>query len=294
MKRIGFVGAGVMGHGMACRLIQAGYPVCVIAHRNREPIDDLLSKGASEAADYEQLAGTSDIIVLCVSNSRAVEEVAVALRPGLRAGMMVVDMGTSRPESTRSLYRTFADLEVSFVESPVAGGVKQAAAGELGAFVGASPKTFEDVLPLLSAMCKTVHHFGPPGAGGVAKLLSNYLVFSMVATVLEVFTRARDADIDWRKLYDIAICGSGDSGVLRRMIGSAVEGDYKGYVFNVEGALKDMTYFGEMSESMGSLSELGRAVTQVYEKAVADGHGSSLLSELLAPDSAGKNANDEA
>jgi 3-hydroxyisobutyrate dehydrogenase-like beta-hydroxyacid dehydrogenase len=285
MKRIGFVGVGVMGHGMASRLLQAGHPVTVIAHRNRNPIDDLVSKGAGEVSDCEQLARSSDVIVLCVSNSRAVEEVMTAVEPVLRPGMMVVDMGTSRPDSTRTLYRNLSELEVSFVESPVAGGVKQAAAGELGAFVGADAAAFETARPLLEAMCKTIHHFGPPGTGGTAKLLSNYLVFSMVAAVIEVFTKAREAGVDWSKLYDIAICGSGDSGVLRRMIGSAVEGDYRGYVFSVEGTLKDLKYFGEISQSSGGLSELGRAVTQVFEDAVAAGRGGDLLSELLAPDS---------
>ena len=284
MKRVGFVGAGIMGHGMASRLLQAGYPLAVIAHRNRRPIDDLVSKGAREAAGYAELAEASDVVILCVSNSRVVEEVVDALKPDLRPGMMIIDTGTSSPDSTRAIHRSLGDVEVSFVESPVTGGVKQAAAGELGALVGADPDAFEAARPVLDAMCRAVHHLGPPGSGNTAKLLNNYMVFGIAALVIEAFGKARDADIDWQKLYDVVICGSADSGVLRRIIGRAVEGDYGGYVFSVENSLKDIQYFGELSESMGGLSELATAVTRVFEKAVDDGHGERRLSELLSPD----------
>lgn len=283
MTRIGFIGAGVMGHGMASRLIQAGYPVRVIAHRNRAPIEDLLAKGAEEARGYPELAQHSDIIILCVSSSSVVESVMESLRPVLRSGMTIMDMGTSSPSSSRRLAAELAGLDVTFVEAPVTGGVKQAAAGELGALVGADGNSFAAVRPLLDAMCRTVHHFGPPGAGNTAKLLNNYMVFGIAALVIEAFDKARDAEIDWRKLYDVVLCGSADSGVLRRIIGSAVEGDFGGYVFSVEGSLKDMRYFTELSETMGGVSELGKAVTQVYERAVAEGQGEWLLSELLAP-----------
>lgn len=284
MTRIGFVGAGIMGHGMASCLLTAGYPVTVIAHRNRRPVDDLVSKGADEAGDYAQLASESDVVFLCVSNSRIVEEVVEKLRPALRPGMMVIDTGTSSPEATRDIHGRLEKLDVAFVESPVTGGVKQAAAGELGALVGAEPRAFESARPLLEVVCKTVHHFGPPGSGNTAKLLNNYMVFGIAALVVEAFDKARDAGIDWRKFYDTVLCGSADSGVLRRMIGPAVEGDYKGYVFSVENSLKDLKYFNELSSSMGGVSELGRAVTRIYEEAVANGRGERLLSELLEPD----------
>lgn len=283
MTRIGFVGAGAMGHGMACRLLDAGYDLAVIVHRNRGPVDDLVAHGATEVRSYDELAAGREAIVLCVSDSRAVEEAIGRLRPALRAGMMIVDTGTSSPESTRSIHRQLAGMGVSFVESPVTGGVKQAAAGELGALVGADPDVFDEVAPLLACMCSTVHHFGPPGAGNTAKLLNNYMVLGIAALVTEAFGRAREADIDWQKLYDVVVCGSADSGVLRRIIGSAVQGDYRGYVFSVDGSLKDMRYFEALCESMGGVSELGKAVTRVYEKAVSDGCGDRLLSELLRP-----------
>ncbi len=284
MQRIGFVGAGVMGHGMADCLLRAGYPVTVIAHRNRVPIDDLVRRGADEATTYADLVAASDVVVLCVSDSTVVESVIDAMRPSLRPGMTIIDTGTSSPASTRDLAATLAAVNVAFVEAPVTGGIKQAAAGELGALVGADADAYARVKPVLDVFCKTVHHFGPPGTGNTAKLLNNFMVFGIAALVTEAFTKADQAGVDWRKLYDVVICGSADSGVLRRIIGAAVDGDFKGYVFDLNGSLKDMRYLCDLAETMGGVSPLAAAVRDVYEAAVAKGLGDRLLSELLAPD----------
>ncbi len=284
MQRIGFVGVGFMGAGMAARLLDAGHPLTVIAHRNRKPVDELVAFGAKEVFDYGSLARASDTIILCVSGSHVVEHIVEALIPDLRAAMMVIDMGTSRPDSSRKIHERLRQESVSFVEAPVTGGVKQAAAGELGALVGADPPAFATAKPLLEVMCKTVHCFGPPGSGNTAKLLNNFMVLGIAALVTEAFTRADEAGVDWRKLYEVVVCGSADSGVLRRIVGSAVQGDFKGYVFDVNSSHKDMSYFCDLAAGMGGISPLAAAVHDVYTQAVAAGHGERLLSELLGPD----------
>ncbi len=284
LPRIGFVGAGIMGHGMANCLLRAGYQLHVVAHRNRKPIEDLVANGATEATDLEELASNSDVIILCVSNSDVVVQVVGDLTPYFRAGMVLVDTGTSNPTSTEQVAQQLTDLKVTFVEAPVTGGVKQAAAGELGALVGADETAFKQIRPVLEAFCAQVHHFGPPGAGNRAKLLNNYMVMGLIALVTETFTKADQANVDWQKLYDVVICGSADSGALRRIIGNALEGDFRGYVFDVKGALKDINYFCEMAEAMGDKSPLATAVQQVFEQAHADGHGDRLVSELLSPE----------
>lgn len=273
-----------MGHGMASCLLAAGYPLHVVAHRNRQPIDDLISKGAREASTLAELAPNCDVIILCVSNSDVVAQVVNDLSPHLSAGMTVIDTGTSHPEATKQVARQLEDLKVNFVEAPVTGGVKQAAAGELGALVGADETIFEKVRPVLDAFCAQVHHFGPPGAGNTAKLLNNYMVMGLIALITETFTKADKAGVDWQKLYDVVICGSADSGALRRIIGNALEGDFKGYVFDVKGALKDINYFCDMAESLDGKSQLAAAVQQVFIDANAAGHGERLVSELLSPD----------
>ncbi len=284
LPRIGFVGVGIMGHGMASCLLRAGYPLTAIAHKNRKPVDDLVSNGAREAASLAELAAQANVIMLCVSSSAVVEQVVNALAPHLRAGMTVIDTGTSSPVSTQHVAAQLAALDVAFAEAPVTGGVKQAAAGELGALVGADQETFESVRPFLDACCAQVHHFGPPGAGNTAKLLNNYMVTGLIALITETFSKADQANIDWQKLYDVVICGSADSGALRRIVGNAVEGDFGGYVFDVKSALKDVNYFCEMAETLDGKSPLAEAVQQVFAQATEAGHGDRLVSELLSPE----------
>src|SRR5205085_8191453 len=106
--RIGFIGVGMMGHGMGLNILKEKHELWVIAHRNREPIDDLVKRGAYEALDLDTIAAKADVIMLCLSNARVVEETLGKLKPKLRTGQIVIDTGTSDPETTRKLARELA------------------------------------------------------------------------------------------------------------------------------------------------------------------------------------------
>ena len=291
--RIGFVGVGGMGAGMVANLLAANRPVSVLAHRSRGSIEAAVARGAREAASAQALAEGSEVVILCVRTAEITEQVLAALQPHLGRGTLVIDCGTSPPDIARRLHASLAADGIDFVEAPVAGGVRQAAEGALGALVGAEPKAFARAEPVLSCFCRTVRRFGPPGAGATAKLLNNYLVIGMVALITETFAKAADAHVDWNDLYEVALCGAGDSAALRRIVGNAVEGDYGGYVFDVSGALKDITYFRSMSQGMGGPTALADAVHDVFAEAAAAGHGDRLVSELLSPAVRGAGANKE-
>ena len=101
--RIGFIGAGLMGHGMAQNLLKSSHEVSVIAHKNRAPIEDLVFKGAREVKNLGELAQASDYIVLCLSSSKIVEDTVFSMGPFLQNGQIIIDTGTSDPKSTRRL-----------------------------------------------------------------------------------------------------------------------------------------------------------------------------------------------
>jgi 3-hydroxyisobutyrate dehydrogenase-like beta-hydroxyacid dehydrogenase len=279
--RIGFIGAGLMGHGMVLNLLKGGHGVHVIAHRNRTPIEDLLAKGAREAGSLNEIAGTSDCIVLCLSSSKIVEETVAALKPGLRFGQIIIDTGTSEPESTRRLASELAPLGIAYADAPMTGGPEQAAAAELGVLCGASPEVFAKILPVLSCIATTVRHMGPVGSGHAAKLISNFLVTGMIALVAQAFGAARQANIDWRNLYDVMLNGSGNSGVLRKMVAPALEGDLEGYKFSLANASKDIGYFKSLASGLGLETALVDAVDGVFSAAIAKGNGRKNVSHLL-------------
>ncbi len=282
--RVGFIGLGAMGFGMASNILAKHGQLATICHRNRDPLEVLVAKGAVEYADSAELAKDSDLILLCLPNSTVVEQVVVQMGDALSPGKILIDTGTSSLKSTQDLYERLTARGVLFAEAPLTGGLKQAEAGELGALVGADREVLEQIEPVLGHFCASVQHFGPVGAGARAKFVNNYMVIGIAALVTEAFHVAGLTDSDWSKLYDVVIRGSADSGVFRRIIGNAKDGNFEGYVFSVENALKDMRYITEMNASLGRDTPLNKAVLELFEQAVAAGHGDLLLSELLRPD----------
>ena len=279
----GLIGAGLMGHGLAANLLKHGHGVTVIAHRNRDPVVDLVARGATEAKDFIQMAQEASIILLCLPESRAVEDTINLLRPNLRPRHILIDTGTSNPDTTRRLARELAHMGVGYADAPLTGGPEQAAAGELGVLCGADAKTFAAIMPILKCFATTVRHAGPTGSGHVAKLVSNYLVTGMIALVAQAFGAARKAQIDWRDLYEAMLNGSGNSGVLRKMVAPALEGDFDGYRFSIANAAKDIGYYADMAEKLGCGGPLTAAVAGVFANAVETGHGGRNVSHLLDP-----------
>ncbi|MFT3989131.1 NAD(P)-dependent oxidoreductase [Aestuariivirga sp.] len=279
----GLIGAGMMGHGMAANLLKHGHGVTVVAHRNRAPVDDLVKRGAKEAVSAAELAKASDIILLCVSTSKVVEETIAALRSALRPGHIIIDTGTSAPASTRKLAHDLAQMGVGYADAPLTGGPEQAEAGQLGIFLGADDKTFAAIQPVLPSFATTIRHMGPPGSGHTAKLISNYLVTGMVALVADAFTAAHEAQLDWRNLYEAMLNGSGNSGVLRKMVEPALKGDFDGYRFSLANAAKDIGYYMGLAEELSCETPLAKAVNSVFAEAVATGHGGRNVSHLLDP-----------
>ena len=130
MTRIGFIGLGAMGHGMAANILRQHGSLTVLGNRNRDPVDDLVAKGAVEAANSANLAEASDVILLCLPNSEVVEQVVEDMGEALSAGKTVVDTGTSSQNSTLTMHKSLKTRGVHFAESPLTGGAVQAKHGE--------------------------------------------------------------------------------------------------------------------------------------------------------------------
>lgn len=204
-KRIGFIGAGMMGSGICKSLLRAGYPVTVIAHRNRAPIEELVKLGAVETKSTTELAAGADVIMLCVDRAETVEAVIAALAPGLRSGQVVIDITTGKPETSTRLASSLASKGVTYVDAPVTGAPVHAAAGQLASMVGASPAVFEAVKPVLDAYSAQALLFGSTGAGITAKLLNNFVTQSSCQIIMQAYRAARRNGVDWDKLYNTKI-----------------------------------------------------------------------------------------
>ena len=284
-EKIAVFGLGAMGSGIASNLLKNGYSVSVTVHRNAESVDALVRSGAKKFESKTEAVEQCDLVLLCLPNSEDVNETINETWQVLGERHLILDTGTSLVASTVDLAERLNEKSVQFAEAPLAGGKAQASAGELGAFVGADDAVFERVQTVLQSFCSSINHFGPVGSGGRAKLISNYLVLSMVRSIIETFHAAEILQIDWEIFYRTISRGSGNSMSLERIMGSIVDrGDYSGYVFSVSNALKDSQYIAELIEQSGIQSEMGGSALQLFENAQREGLGDLLLSELLRED----------
>ena len=264
MARIGFVGVGFMGHGMAANLLKAGHQITVIAHRNRAPVEDLKAKGAGEAASLAELARGQDAVFLCVTGTPQVESTLAAIGPVLQKGQIVVDTGTSEPTSSVRLAAELAERGIGWADAPIGGGQQHAERGELASMVGATDADFARIEPWLRKTSKVVQHMGPPGAGHRAKLLNNLVAVGQAALVVQAYEIARHEGLDWAKLYEIMMAGAARSGSLERIMVPALKGDMGGYVFTAGNAEKDLAYFVNLATSVGSDASVGAALRDYF------------------------------
>lgn len=284
MERIGFIGAGMMGSGICSSLLAAGHPVAVVAHRNRARIDKLLAAGATEAGDAAALAAAADVVMICVNSADTVEATVSAMRRRLAKGSVIIDITTSKPDTSRRLAASLAADGVLFVDAPVIGTPEQAAQGQLATLVGGSPEAFTRTKPILDRYSSEIVYFGPPGAGHAAKLLANTLSIGLRVLITQVFRAARRNEVDLEKLYRVIQKGSANSGALTTMVGEALAGNYKSNQFTIANCLKDMSYAVPLLAGDADGAGLQQAFVDAYRRLVDAGLGDHLVSEMMNPE----------
>ena len=284
LPRVGFIGLGLMGHGMAKNLALKSFPLTVKVNRDRSRLEDILAAGAREAATNEEVARQSDVVVLCVTGSPQVEEIvfgANGLLGAARPDLIVIDTSTAEPASTARVREAFAAKGTPFVDAPLARTPKEAEEGRLNTMVGADPETFERVKPVLAAYCENIFHVGPPGAGHTLKLLNNFLAMTIASSTAEALAVASRAGVPLAKLFEVVSQGGVNSGIFQMLAGGAVQGDLMRLKFSIANATKDMGYYRRLAESLPVESPIGVTVHQSFEQAVALGLGDRMLASMI-------------
>lgn len=273
-ETIGFLGLGLMGHGMAKNIVEKGYPLAVMAHRNRAPIDDLVSRGATEVKSVREIAERSSIVFLCVTGSREVEALIRGkdgLAAHLKRGSVIVDTSTADPTSTVALAEELAAAGIGLADAPLGGTPVQAAEGKLSAMVGATPETFERVKPVIETWAAKIVHLGGPGDGHKMKLLNNFVSLGYAAIYAEAMTLATKAGLS-PEIFDSVIRGGRmDNGFYQTFMGYTIDGNRESHRFTLSNALKDLTYLESMADAARLVNPIGNAVKNSFGLAVATG-----------------------
>ena len=283
-EKVGFIGSGYMGFGMAKNLIK-NFDVCVIAHKNRDPIDKLVKVGATEILNYNDLLNQNlDCLMMCVTDTPIAISIAKKIAPMIKEGLLIIDLTTHDKLGTSKMKNILSSKQIKYTVNPVMGGPVQSEEGILGGIWGGDNSDFEDSKKYLSSFCKNVFNFGTVEKAAKAKLLSNFLSLLTTTTVIEFFRSANKLDIDTQLLCDVAKLGSGNSGALDRISSKALKGDFKGYVFSVNNTLKDLTYISDLLKDSKNGEQLSQIAKNFYKSAQEKGFGDLLVSELIEKD----------
>lgn len=285
MKKIGMIGIGLMGHGIASNIVKHGHPLTVLEHAGNQPLDALKAAGASTATSAAALAAASDVVLLCVTGTPQVEAVllgAGGVLEGLRPGTVVIDCSTAVPSSTERVAAAVQQAGGRFLDAPMTRTPKEAAEGRLNLLVGGDADLFTECRPILACFAENITHAGPVGAGHRMKLLHNYVSLGFVALLAEAAACAERAGVAPEVLVEVLAKGGGGGVALERLTPYIVARDASGLRFAMANAQKDLGYYTAMADDTGAVRAIAEAVRATYETASVEGGPQSMVPELVS------------
>jgi 3-hydroxyisobutyrate dehydrogenase-like beta-hydroxyacid dehydrogenase len=280
--KIGFIGVGYMGHGMAKNLVQKGYPLWIKGNRNRTPVDSLVAMGATEVGSAREMAQACDIIHLCLSNSPQVEDVfggPDGILAGARDGLIVIDTTTADPVSTAKLAEALAAKGGKLIDAPLGRTPKEAEAGTLDAMIGADEATYQHVLPVIECWAGNITHVGGPGAGHKMKLLMNFISMGYASLYAEATVLGAAVGIPPAKVRQVIGSSRLTNGFFETFMTYAVDRE-EVHKFTIANAAKDLRYVGAMADAAGLTTIMASAAKQYFAQAEASGHGGDFVPSI--------------
>lgn len=280
-ERVGFLGLGTMGAAMAANLARAGFAVTAW---NRSPgrapeLDDL---GVQRAATPADAARTTDILVICVSDTPDVEAVLFGpdgVAAGARQGQLVIDCSTISPTATRDFAARLATAGVALVDAPVSGGSEGAQKATLTIFCGGEAEAVERARPILAAMGKTITHVGPSGSGQAVKAVNQVILAGTYLGVAEGIVLALKAGLDVEQVVGALGGGAAQSWVLANRSGRMMANDYP-LGFKVALHRKDLGIALDLAREMGADLPVTELAAELEDDLVARGHADDDMSAL--------------
>jgi 3-hydroxyisobutyrate dehydrogenase-like beta-hydroxyacid dehydrogenase len=273
---IGFIGLGVMGEPMCRNLaIKSGLPVAAFDIKS-EPLARIGAHGVRAATTAAE-AARADVVFVSLPGGPELDALcrgASGLVSGARAGQTYVDLGTSPVTLTRALGAEFAARGADYADAPVARTREAAEQGTLSIMVGGRAEIFARIRPLLAHMASDITHCGGLGAGQVAKLVNNLVLFETLGALAEALALARRSGVDAKLLFETLAKGSADSFALRNHgMKSMLPGIFPERAFSVEYALKDLDYALALAKDAGLELEGAELAGRRLRAAIAAGDG---------------------
>ena len=278
MKKIGFIGLGIMGKPMALNLLKSGFDVSILI--TSKASGELGIAGANVCANLEALSEESEVFITMLPDSPEVLEVVNQLVHSIKPGTLFIDMSSIAPAATKNIHDIFKKKGVEALDAPVSGGQVGAVAGSLSIMVGGSEMAFKNALPIFEAMGKNIVHIGESGAGQITKICNQMIVGITIQAVSEAITLAKSAGVNVEKVRDVLLGGFAQSKILdlhgKRMI---EENFVPGFTVNLHN--KDLGIALKTSQELGLTLPGTEMAAYLMEKAIKKGNGHLDHSSLI-------------
>ncbi|MGC2402527.1 MAG: NAD(P)-dependent oxidoreductase [Acidobacteriaceae bacterium] len=280
--KIALLGLGLMGSGMAGRLLDAGYPL-TIWNRTPGKTHALAQRGARVASSPRQAAAVSDVVISMLADVPVCRDVWLGRGEailGAAPGKVLVESSTVTVEWIDELARAAKEQGCEVVDAPVTGSKPQAAAGQLLFLAGGSSPALEKINPVLKAMGRDVVHVGPSGSGARLKLINNFLSGSQVAALAEALSLIERSGLDIEKALGVLTEGAPGSPVVKLLSGRMTARQYEPN-FALQLMAKDLRYAVNEADRFTLDLDTGRAALRVFEHAIAAGQGEEDMAAVV-------------
>jgi 2-hydroxy-3-oxopropionate reductase len=274
MKKIGFIGLGIMGKPMAMNLIKAGYDLTVYDIRP-EPVKEVVAAGAKEGKSSQDVAAKSEVIITMLPNSPDVKKAVLGehgVLEGASRGSILIDMSSIAPLVSKEVAAEAEEKGVEMLDAPVSGGEPKAKDGTLSIMVGGKKEVFEQVEDILKVMGASAVLVGDIGSGNTTKLANQIIVALNIAAMSEAMVLATKAGVDPERVYQAIRGGLAGSTVLDAKVPMALKGNFKPG-FRVELHIKDLANALDTAHSIGVPVPLASGVMEIMQALKVDGKG---------------------
>ena len=272
MKKLGFIGIGIMGKPMAKNLIDANYPLIVYDIR-KKVLEEIVSYGAKSASSCKETASQCDIIITMLPNSPDVKKVVLGKEgviEGIKKGQVLIDMSSIAPLVSQEIAKKLYEKGVEMLDAPVSGGQEKAKAGSLAIMVGGKEEVFKRCKDILEVMGKPTL-VGDIGAGQTTKLVNQVIVAINIAAVAEALIMGKKAGVDPKKIFNAIKGGLAGSQCLIDKAPRMFTGNYEPG-FRMKLHVKDLTNALETSRELHNAMPLSAQVMEMMQTLMADGH----------------------
>jgi len=274
MERIAYLGLGIMGSGMATNLLKAGYPVTVW-NRSPESCKPLVEQGATQAQTPAQAVQNADVIIYCLSNEQAIEDVVFGqdgILSNVQSGQIAIDTSTVHPDTSHREATAYAKKNVEFLDAPVFGSKNEAISGGLWLVVGGKQEVFERVKPILQTFSASAHYLGDTGKGASMKLIGNSIVATQIAALGEAMVLATKAGLNPKDVLDVLHLVDFRSPLFDGVGKTLINRDFT-TSFALKHLLKDANLIARLAQDLNSPMPAAAMVRETIKAAVNQGWG---------------------